>query len=120
MDKNEAEREQTCLFVLIEITFRSPFEVRAQDSNVLIAMDRSREHTTEGIETAFLRSGNHLGNEEHERTTRITSTNRIRDTIIERTIVQVLNTEKRSREQRRKQPHKRKKDVRKIHKQKLT
>ena len=75
-----------------EIILLTRDEVGAQDADLLTSADGTGEDTTEGIEATLIGSGDHLGNEEHERTRGIAVTDGNSGFIVERSIVQVVDT----------------------------
>lgn len=66
--------------------------VRAHDANLGSGADSSGEDTAEGVETALIGGGHHLGDVEHQRTSGVAVSDGLSAGIIHRSLVQVLNT----------------------------
>jgi hypothetical protein len=75
-----------------EISLLSGLIVGAKDANLLTSLDGTGENTTEGVETTLIGGGDHLGDEEHERTILVTVANSNGALVILRTSVQVVHT----------------------------
>jgi len=66
--------------------------VGTHDADLLTSADGSRKDTTESVEATLIRGGHHLGDVEHEGTIGITGSDSLGTDIIERTLIEELDT----------------------------
>ena len=76
----------------MQVLLAAWFVVWALDANLLSGCNGAREDSAEGVESALVRSGDHLRNIHHQRTCRITATDALGCGIIHRALVQVLHS----------------------------
>jgi hypothetical protein len=66
--------------------------VRTLDADLKTGLDSTGEDTTEGVETALVRGGNHLGDVKHERSLGVTVTDTNSALVVHGTLVESLRT----------------------------
>lgn len=88
-----SHHENSSLNVLnVEIVFATWNIVGSHNSDLLSTLDDSGENSTEGIESTFIVSGHHLGDEDHKGTFLIAVLDGLSADIINRTLIQVSSS----------------------------